>query len=116
MRRRKGDRATGDGNTRLVYSTGGDAPAPEVPSPPATGARPGIRLRLERRASGRLVTVVSGLPGSRDEVAALAREIKSACGTGGTVKGGVLVVQGDQRDGIEGALAARGLRSRRAGG
>jgi translation initiation factor 1 len=63
-----------------------------------------------------VVTAVSGLPGTRDEVAALARELRRACGAGGTVKEGVLEVQGDHRDRIEAALAARDLRFKRSGG
>jgi translation initiation factor 1 len=118
VKRRQARRSeqAGKGNTRLVYSTGGEVPDPEPSptTPPRKG--PGIRLRLERRASGRVVTVVSGLPGSPSEVARLGRELKSACGAGGTVKDGALEIQGDQRDRIEAALARRGLRFKRAGG
>jgi translation initiation factor 1 len=104
-------------NTRLVYSTGGERPEPEAapPRPPARSS-PGIRLRLDRRASDRVVTVVSGLPGGKAEVAKLGRELKAACGAGGTVKDGTLELQGDHRERVEAALAERGLRSKRAGG
>jgi translation initiation factor 1 (eIF-1/SUI1) len=74
--------------TRLAYSTGGEREGEER-VPPAPGRGP-IRLRLERRASLRVVTVVTGLPGKKAEVAALLRALKAACGAGGTVKGGVL--------------------------
>ena len=107
-------------NTRLAYSTGGELekpkPAAAPPAPRGRDAGGGIRLRLDRRASDRVVTVVTGLPGRSQDVAALARELKSACGAGGTVKGGALELQGDQRDKVEAALAARGLKSKRAGG
>lgn len=107
-----------DPNSRLVYSTGGEKEEP--PSAPqsklAAGRGPGIRIRLERRASDRLVTLVTGLSGGAGELAALARILKSACGTGGTVKDGALELQGDHREAVERALAARGLRSKRAGG
>ncbi len=76
----------------------------------------GIRLRLERRASGRVVTVVAGLPGTAEAVAVLARALKASCGTGGTVKDGALELQGDHRDQVEAALTARALRWKRAGG
>ena len=75
-----------------------------------------IRVRLDRRASDRVVTVVTGLPGSPAELGALAKALKSACGTGGTVKAGVLELQGDHRERVEAALSARGLRSKRSGG
>ena len=108
--------------TRLVYSTGGPretrkvgASADKVASPSSPG--PGkIRLRLDRRASNRVVTVVTGLPGSAAELAQLARSLKLACGTGGSLKDGVVELQGDHRDRVEAVLAAAGLASKRSGG
>jgi translation initiation factor 1 len=105
-------------NTRLVYSTGGDALEPADPSrePSPLASKGGVRIRLDRRASGRLVTVVTGLPGPSPEVEALGKALKSACGAGGTVKAQALEIQGDHRDKIETVLKARGLRPKRAGG
>jgi translation initiation factor 1 len=108
-------------DSRLVYSTGGavdarparPAAAPSGPQAPGKG---GIRIRLDRRASDRVVTVVTGLPGSPAEVAALAKELKAACGAGGTVKDGALELQGDHRPRVESVLDARGLRWKRSGG
>ena len=109
--------------SRLVYSTGDVVDEPKArgraaPQPRAgSGAgRGGIRISLDRRASDRVVTVVTGLPGSAAEVAALAKELKTACGTGGTVKDGALELQGDHRSRVESVLDARGLRSKRSGG
>jgi translation initiation factor 1 len=113
---------TSDPNARLVYSTGGEKPETKpqeklpVTRKGGTSSGPGIRIRLDRRASDRVVTLVTGLPGSERDKADLARELKSACGTGGTVKGGVLELQGDHREAVETALLARGLKSKRAGG
>jgi translation initiation factor 1 len=114
-----------DDETRLVYSTGSGAvevrkDGRKKPAAAAGGARPpggqGIRIRLDRRASDRVVTVVTGLPGSAEDKAALARSLKSACGAGGTVKDGALELQGDHRDKVEATLAAAGLKSKRSGG
>jgi translation initiation factor 1 len=108
----------GDSNTRLVYSTDEaplSAPTDTADRGTRTG-RAGIRIRLDRRASDRIVTVVTGLPGPEAEVAALARELKAACGAGGTVKGGVLELQGDHRGRVEALLDARGLGWKRSGG
>jgi translation initiation factor 1 len=106
-------------NTRLVYSTGSEPTQPrqraETQESPGKASQ-GIRLRLDRRASGRVVTVVSGLPGTKAEVTELARRLKAACGAGGTVKDGALELQGDQREKVEAALTERGLRSKRSGG
>jgi translation initiation factor 1 len=105
-----------DSNSRLVYSTGDPLPketkAPRSEPPPAGG----VRLRLDRRASGRVMTLVSGLKLPQARLAGLLSELKAACGAGGTVKSGVLELQGDQRDKVEAALGARGIPSKRAGG
>lgn len=105
--------------TRLAYSTA-EPNRPKQPKleehAPAAKPRAGVRIRLDRRASGRVVTVVEGLPGSLEQATALARELKSACGAGGTVKDGVLELQGDHRDKVATALLAHGIKSRRAGG
>ena len=84
--------------------------------PAASAPGPGIRIRLDRRASGRVVTVVAGLPGPASETAALARHLKTACGAGGTFKDGALELQGDHRDRVEDELRRRGLRFKRSGG
>lgn len=103
-------------DTRLVYSTGGEREAPAPEATPSAARTAGIRLRLDRRASGRVVTVVTGLPGTPPQVSVLARELKVACGAGGTVKDGALELQGDHRERVERALRARGLASKRSGG
>jgi translation initiation factor 1 len=101
--------------SRLAYSTGGERePKPDRPRP--APPRGGIRIRLERRASDRVVTLVTGLPGSAAELALLVRALKSACGAGGTVKHRVVELQGDQRAAVEAFLAGRGLAPRPTGG
>jgi translation initiation factor 1 len=102
--------------SRLVYSTGGPAEPEHAPKAAADAAAKGIRIRLDRRASGRVVTVVTGLPGPAAEVEALGRELRAACGTGGTTREQTVELQGDHRDKVEAALAGRGLRSKRSGG
>lgn len=102
-----------DRGTRLVYSTGGERDV-EPPAGEAPVREAGIRLRLDRRASSRVVTVVTGLP--KGQAQALAPVLKAACGTGGTFKDGVLELQGDHRGRVEEELRTRGLASKRAGG
>ncbi len=119
---RKGGKASDGAESRLVYSTGGEKPS-SPPAPPAPVAAPpggsaraaggkGIRLRLETRPGGRVVTVVLGLVGTEAQLADLARALKSACGTGGTLKDGVVELQGDHRKSAQAAMAARGLKAR----
>jgi translation initiation factor 1 len=116
-RRRPGPEPDPRRNTRLAYSTGGEVEPTALPAPAqAVPAKGGARLRLERRASGRVVTVVTQLPGDADAVARLARDLRAACGTGGTVKDGVVELQGDLREQVETYLRAQGVPSKRAGG
>ncbi len=106
-----------DRNVRLAYSTSGEKPGSKsAPEPAREAGKGGVRIRLDRRASDRLVTVVSGLPGRTAEIAALATSLKSACGAGGTVKGGSLELQGDHRERVEAALGVLGIKSKRSGG
>ena len=110
--------------TRLVYSTGGEVPAtrgpraarPKSPSPRSpvapTGGGKGIRVRLERRPGGRDITTVLGVPGTAAALASLARDLRAACGAGGTIREGVIELQGDQCDKVRAVLTARGIKSR----
>jgi translation initiation factor 1 len=84
---------------------------PPASRTPATGGGKGIRVRLERRPGGRDITTVLGVPGTPDVIAALARDLRAACGAGGTVRDGVIELQGDQAEKVRAALAARGIKS-----
>lgn len=94
-------------NTRLVYSSeGGRQPEPAA-APPQGPAGDGV-VRVGRTSSGRrgkTVTLVSGLPAA--DVAAVAKELKRLCGSGGSVKDGVVEIQGDQRARIIAHLEGR---------
>jgi len=82
-------------------------------------ATPGAVVRVERQTKGRRgrgVTAVTGLPLSQPDLARLAKELKRRCGSGGTVKDGVIEVQGDHRDTLVAELERRGYTVKRAGG
>jgi translation initiation factor 1 len=73
-------------------------------------------VRVRRETSGRggkTVTTIAGLPLASDALAALASELKRACGTGGTVRDYVIEIQGDHRAPIVAALERRGYVSGR---
>ena len=75
--------------------------------------------RIRRETGGRggkTVTVVLGLGLDAPALLALSRRLKAACGTGGTVRDGVLEFQGDHRDALTALLAKEGIRSKLAGG
>ncbi len=76
-------------------------------------------VRVQRETKGRKgkgVTLITGLYLEPQQLKALAKELKKRCGTGGTVKDGVIEIQGDQRDLLLDLLRQRGLKVKIAGG
>ncbi|HEY0857808.1 MAG TPA: translation initiation factor Sui1, partial [Albitalea sp.] len=76
-------------------------------------------VRVSRETSGRKgkgVTVVRGLALDAAALAALGKTLRTACGTGGTTKDGVIELQGDHRDAVVALLAKEGWVVKRAGG
>lgn len=72
------------------------------------------RLRLEKRARGKVVTLVAGLDAGCQVLEALAAELKTGCGTGGTFKEGRIELQGDHLATAENLLQAKGYKTKRA--
>ena len=67
------------------------------------------KLRLENRSSGKHVTVVDGLPDNREFLDTLCRELKKACGTGGSAGENAIELQGDQRERLRELLVKKGF-------
>ena len=82
-------------------------------------ARAGGRVRVRRETSGRrgkAVTTVSGVPLADDGLRELAGRLKKRCGVGGSVKDGVIELQGDHRDVVVDLLRVEGYDVVAAGG
>ena len=76
-----------------------------------------VRLLRDRKGrGGKTVTLITGLSGSPAALTALATDLKRMCGTGGTLRGDVLEIQGDFRDRLHAELERRGYTVRVAGG
>ena len=76
-------------------------------------------VRVSRQSKGRggkTVTLVKGLALDGLALAALGKQLRTACGSGGTVKDGVIEVQGDHCDLVMATLASHGHGPKRAGG
>jgi translation initiation factor 1 len=76
-------------------------------------------VRVGRETKGRKgngVTVVTGLPLAGAELADTASRLKRRCGSGGTVKEGIIEIQGDHRDLVVAELQKQGYVVKRAGG
>ena len=76
-----------------------------------------VRVSCEKKGrGGKTVTVVRGLPMDAASLEKLAKALKTACGSGGTLKDGVVELQGDHRAKVLALLAAEGLKVKAAGG
>jgi translation initiation factor 1 len=73
------------------------------------------RLTTERRAKGKLVTVITGLIADGNDLNDLATRLKNACGAGGTVKDGQIELQGDHLRAAERGLQALGYKIKTRG-
>jgi translation initiation factor 1 len=116
-------------DSTLVYSTAGGTCCPSCGKPSdacicralaAAKIIPGdgtVRVSRETKGrGGKGVTLVTGVPLPAAELDRLARELKQKCGCGGTVKAGVIEIQGDKRELLCGELKLRGFRVKIAGG
>jgi translation initiation factor 1 len=113
-------------NSTLVYSSEsgmvkqGAPPshtkAKQLPMP-ATPNDGTVRLRRETKGrGGGTVIVISGVPLAEAALKELAGALKKRCGCGGTVKNGIIEIQGDHRDILLLELQTRGYRVKLAGG
>jgi translation initiation factor 1 len=111
----------------LVYSTEQGRMCPQCRRPVADCAcqksRPApksdgiVRVRLETKGrKGKGVTVISGAADDPAELEAIAKQLKQRCGSGGTVKAGVIEIQGDHVAAVLEEFKKRGRTAKRAGG
>ena len=118
-------------NARLVYSTETGRVCPKCQKPvskctckkkkpktPSDSKSDGkIRIQREKKGrKGKTVTTVSGLQLNADELKALAAGLKRKCGTGGSVKDGIIIVQGDHRRALQTELIKLGYNAVLSGG
>jgi translation initiation factor 1 len=109
-------------HSNLVYSTDGGRMCPGCRLPVAScackaAAEPqgdGIARVARHKRNGKTVTVVKGLALDAAALAALGKQLRTACGSGGTVKEGTIEVQGDHCETVVAALEKDGYRTRRA--
>jgi translation initiation factor 1 len=90
-------------------------PQPEPAAPPRAQQR--VRVQRTRAGKGgKVVTVITGLAAAEGEARQLLKRLKASAGTGGTLKDGVIELQGDQVAVAMAALEQEGYRPKQAGG
>jgi translation initiation factor 1 len=118
-------------DSRLVYSTETGPICPKCKCPQAKCAckkgrstsayrDPGdgtIRIQRETKGrKGKAVTAIYGFQEADSDLKKIASTLKNRCGTGGSVKGGVIIIQGDHRETLKAELTKQGYRVKLAGG
>jgi len=112
---------------RIVYSTGIGSLCPNCRRPVrecvcpkgAPGSPKPTAVRVGREVKGRAgrgVTTVTGLPMPLSEIESLAAKLKKRCGSGGTVREGIIEIQGDHRDAVVAELIKLGWPAKKSGG
>lgn len=90
--------------------------APPAETPPRPRQQTVYLLRDAKGRKGKAVTLVKNLALPEDDLQALATQLKQACGAGGTVRDGMIEIQGEQREKIAGVLRKLGYQVKIAGG
>ena len=98
-------------NNGIVFSTDPSYSFPKeetsIETLPAAQQKLSIKLDTKQRA-GKAVTLIQGFIGKDEDLEQLGRSLKNFCGTGGSVKDGEIIVQGDQRDKVLSWLSKAG--------
>lgn len=87
----------------LVYSTNPEAMIPDEEIIQETLAPEQQQLRVlidKKKRAGKIVTIIEGFLGSEDDLTALAKNLKTKCGVGGSSKDGIILIQGDYKQKI----------------
>lgn len=86
---------------------------PIVESEEKTSSQPRLDIILEKKGrGGKIATIVTGFTMTDEEVDSLASKMKSSLGTGGSARGGEILIQGDKRDAVLKFLTKQGYKAR----
>lgn len=101
-----------------LKSTLPEGAAPKADAAGSAAAAPsGEKARLDiildkKGRKGKVATIIAGFTVSDDEVAEIARTLRQRLGTGGSSRGGEILIQGDKRQQVQQALTSMGLKCR----
>lgn len=104
---------------RFVYQEfgGNNSAAMERAAPELPTSQQNIRVQASRKGrKGKTVTVISGFQAKPETLAALLKQLKTQCGTGGTVKEDAIEIQGDHSQKLVQVLTQLGYKAKISGG
>jgi translation initiation factor 1 len=108
-----------DNALRFAFSTNPDYKPPTDETDEMATLPPqqqNLRIWLDRKTKGKEMTAIVDFIGTEDALKDLAKILKTKCSTGGTVKDGEIMLQGDHRDKVLALLIAMGYKAKKAGG
>lgn len=105
---------------RLAALRGSLEPDPETPPTPASEPEPAasaqtgaLNIVFERKGrGGKQATIVEGFTIDDQALEALASELKRKLATGGSARGGQILIQGDRRDDVRAFLQSKGFKTK----
>lgn len=99
-------------NPDFKYETGEESSYITLPANKQT-----LRIQRDKRnRGGKVVTLITGFIGTEDDLASLAKKLKTKCGVGGSSKEGEIIIQGDHKMKINEILLKEGYKTKLIGG
>ena len=102
--------------SKVVFSTNPDyQDEKEKTKKTLSNEKQQLRVWRKRLGGGRIVTLVKGFTGKNEDLQFLGKKLKPACSSGGTVKNGEVLIQGDHMDKIVNLLNNKGYKAKASG-
>ena len=75
-----------------------------------------LKVCIDKHRAGKIAVIIKDFVGTKDDLKALGKLLKTKCGVGGSAKNGEIIIQGDVRDKVMELLSEEGYNYKRVGG